>query len=210
MKKPWSMMFILVLALSFTGCSLLSGDTAGGTQQSGTAAKNTEATGQSTAPESTSTEGTQPSDSGTNAKTVKVTLFFANEDNSALKQEEREVQVVDGAILKACVEALIDGPAGKGLRQTVPEGTVLRGISIKDKVATVDLSKEFLHTEGLSEVVARLSVVNTLTKINGIEKVRLHIEGEDMIGPSGMPLGDMEPAKLDAEGKPLAGQMKTQ
>jgi germination protein M len=147
--------------------------------------------------------------SATNAKTIKVTLYFPTGDNSALKMEEREIQVVDGEILKACILALSEGPASEGLRNPIPEGTELLGINIKDKVAIVDFSKEFLKTEGLSEITTRLSVVNTLTRIKGVDKVRIHIEGKDMIGPSGMPLGDMEPALLNDDGTPMAQERKT-
>jgi len=217
MKRILATMFIFILAVSFSACSLLDGIAASNTQtdrtaQNGTpASEDTSTAGQGT---STTTNNTSTSDSiadSTTAigKTIKVTLYFATEDNSALKKEEREIQVIDGAILKACILALIDGPKTQGLRQTIPAGTEIRGISTKEGVATVDFSKEFQKTNGLEEVVARLSVVNTLAEINGIEKVRLRIEGAEMIGPSGMPLGEMSPALLDADGKPLPGEVKT-
>ncbi len=149
-------------------------------------------------------------DDGSGAeKLIKVRLYFPTIDNSALKIEEREVTVRDGAILKACLLALAEGPKAPELRNPIPGGTEIRGITIKEGVAIVDLSKEFLNSSGLDEVTSRLSIVNTLTGIDGVEKVRLWIEGEDMIGPSGMPLGDMEPAELDAEGNPVPGETRT-
>lgn len=214
MKKIFVAILIFILAFSFSACSLLKEGATTGTQKDDAAQTGTSETekagaaGQDTAASETSTAGSQTDSTTASGKTIKVALYFATDDNSALKQEEREIQVVNGAILKAIIFALIDGPTTQGLRKTIPEGTVLRGISIKDKVATVDFSKEFEKTNGLEEIVARLSVVNTLTGINGIEKVRLHIEGNDMIGPSGMPLGDMSPALLDTDGKPIAGEVK--
>lgn len=216
MKRTLAVILVILFTLSFSACSLLESDTAGSktgdsTKNGTTAAENTGKSGQdadNTADHAATSDSKADSTTAT-GKTIKATLYFATEDNSALKKEEREVQVIDGAILKACVLALIDGPKTQGLRQTVPAGTQIRGISTKDGVATVDFSKEFEKTNGLEEVVARLSVVNTLTGINGIEKVKLRIEGADMIGPSGMPLGAMGPASLDGEGKPLAGETKT-
>lgn len=214
MKKILVSMIILILAISFSACSLLNGDAATSTQkddaaQSGTpATDNTGADGQDTAENETSTVDSQTDSTAATGKTIKVSLYFATDDNSALKKEEREIQVINGAILKASILALIDGPNTEGLRQTIPKGTKIRGISIKDMVATVDLSKEFTQTNGVAEIVARLSIVNTLAEINGIEKVRLHIEGKELIGPSGMSLGDMSPALLDAEGNPVAGEVK--
>lgn len=222
MKRLLATIFIFTLVFSISACSLLDGDAITGTQKTGTqkddtvqngtpAAEDTDTNGQgdNTGTNGTSTADPQTDSTSATGKIIKVTLYFATDDNSALKKEEREIQVVDGAILKACILALIDGPNTQGLRQTIPEGTAVRGISIKDSVATVDFSKEFKKTNGLEEIVARLSVVNTLAEINGIEKVRLRIEGADLIGPSGMPLGEMSPALLDADGNPLSGVVKT-
>ncbi len=216
MKKVLIFMLLSIFVLSFSACGLLNGSDSEGTQQedTGTAVTDEKATDNSntgSVTEGTADENSEEEDvdSATNEKTIKVSLFFPTNDNSALKIEEREIRVEDGAILKASVLALAEGPKTAGLRNPIPEGTELLGISIKDKVAVVDFSEEFLHTSGLEEVTARLSVVNTLTQINGIEKVRLHIEGEDMIGPSGEPLGDMEPAALNADGTPVPGEIIT-
>ena len=206
---------LCIFIFSFSACSQLGADSEG-TQQDDTSSVATGDTGTDVQDTGTTTEDpseTDPKDgdasSSANEKTINVTLFFPANDNSALKKEERDIQVKDGAILKASVLALADGPKTAGLRNPIPEGTKLLGISIKDNVAVVDFSENFLHTNGLEEVTARLSVVNTLTQINGIQKVRLHIEGEEMIGPSGLPLGDMEPAALNEDGTPIAGEKMT-
>lgn len=216
MKKTLMFILLSIFIFSFSACSLLNGADSEGTQQDDTGTAVTEETGIEKEDTGTAAEGTTDDDkngsdteSASNEKTIKVTLFFPTTDNSALRKEDRDIRVVDGAILKASVLALADGPKTAGLRNPIPEGTELLGISIKDEVAVVDFSEEFLHTNGLEEVTARLSVVNTLTQIAGIEKVRLHIEGEEMIGPSGMPLGDMEPAVLNEDGTPAAGRIIT-
>lgn len=218
MKKSliYIMLSIFIFIFSFSACSLLNRTDSEGTQQDdvGTVAAGDTGTdvqdmGTTEVDPSEANTNEDDTSSSANEKTIKVTLFFPTNDNSALIKEERDIQVVDGAILKASVLALAQGPKTAGLRNPIPEGTTLLGISIKDKVAVVDFSEEFLHTSGLEEVTARLSVVNTLTQISGIEKVRLHIKGEEMIGPSGLPLGDMEPAKLNEDGTPTAGKKMT-
>lgn len=216
MKKILIYTMICIFMFSFSACSQLNGADSEGTQQDDTSSAATGNTGTDVQDTGTTTEEpseTNPEDddasSSSNEKTIKVTLFFPSNDNSALKKEDRDIQVTDGAILKASVLALADGPKTEGLRNPIPEGTKLLGISIKDNVAVVDFSENFLHTNGLEEVTARLSVVNTLTQINGIEKVRLHIEGDEMIGPSGSPLGDMEPAALNEDGTPTPGKSMT-
>lgn len=216
MKRLLISMLLLLLLISFSACGLLADNTSEGTQQNDSL-QNEELSSENSGTEQqtdnqageAASNGSQ-TESASNAKTIKVTLFFPSEDNSALKKEDRDIQVVDGAILKSCILSLAEGPKTEGLRNPIPEGTKLLGISIKDKVATVDFSNEFLKTNGsIAEITTRLSVVNTLTGISGIEKVRLHIDGEEMIGPSGMPLGEMGPAMLDANGNPLAGEEKS-
>lgn len=216
MKRLLIYIMICIFVFSFAACSQLNGADSEGTQQNDTNSMANGDTGtdvQDTGAKTEDPSDTNPKDgdasSSANEKTIKVILFFPSNDNSALIKEERDIHVTDGAILKASVLALADGPKTEGLRNPIPEGTKLLGISIKDNVAVVDFSENFLHTNGLEEVTARLSVVNTLTQINGIEKVRLHIEGEEMIGPSGLPLGDMEPAQLNEDGTPTPGKSMT-
>ncbi len=209
MKAVTTAIFLTLLIFMLSACSLPGLSTVTGTQSEGSPQTGNQQEGsviinESSTGENLSNAGTLPDEAVTNAKLVKVVLFFATQDNKALKQEEREIQVFDGAILKACVLALQKGPETEGLSNTIPEGTVLRGISLKDKVATVDLSKEFDQVNGVAGIISRLSIVNTLTKISGVEKVRFHIEGNDMIGPSGHLLGDMSPVALNEDGTPVS------
>lgn len=216
MKRIILFTLLFTLVLSFSACSLLNNKDTESTQQNESEltmeqGMTEDELKRDASQESTSIENTDSDEVSSSAKekTINVTLYFPTSDNSALIQEDRGVPVSDGEILKACILALAEGPKAQGLRTPIPEGTELIGISIKDKVAVVDFTGEFLHTGGLEEVTNRLSVVNTLTQIDGVEKVRLHIDGEDMIGPSGMPLGDMAPATLNADGTPTAGKTVT-
>ena len=221
MKRVICIILALIFSFSISACTLFNDSV--GTQAEGTAGDNTATPGGSAAAGTGGSDAADAQNTGSVAQTgsnaadstsaegkvIKIALYFPTEDNSALKKEEREVQVVDGAILKSCVLALMEGPKTEGLGKAIPEGTKLLGISMKDKVATVDFSKEFLQTNGIGEVTSRFSVINTLTEIEGVEKVRLHIDGEEMIGASGLPLGAMAPAQLDKDGKPSTEGIKT-
>jgi len=209
---------VALLLFTLSACTLFNG--IAGTQSEGTSENDStlpseemegiqDESGQDNLQDDGQSENSTEETTSAEGKLIKVKLYFPTEDNSALKAEEREVRVVEGAILKACINALMEGPETQGLRKTIPDGTKLLGISIKNNVATVDFSKEFLQTAGVEEIVTRLSVVNTLTEIDGVDKVRFHIQGEEMIGPSGMPLGAMGPVSLDKDGKPVAEEIKT-
>ena len=206
MKRSIIFLLIAVVLFSVSGCGLLGGnDAKDATTQNSSA--NTESSSQETGEEVDTTKNTEIQ--AAQGKIMKAALYFASDDNSAVKKEIREIQVVDGAILRACILALLEGPKTEGLRQTIPEGTTIIGVNLKNKVAIVDFSKEYLNAEGLSEVTERVSIVKTLTEIPGVEKVRIMVEGKDLTGPSGEPFGDMLPAALDASGVPIPGEVKT-
>ncbi|HOQ08304.1 MAG TPA: GerMN domain-containing protein [Clostridiales bacterium] len=116
-------------------------------------------------------------------------LYFANEDNTKLKLEIRYVDSTDlnddvSNLATAIVNELIKGPSDEKLfRRTVPAEAKLRSpVSIKNKVATVDFSKEFKtkHPGGKdAEKMTIYSIVNSLTELEEIEKVKFLIEGKE-------------------------------
>lgn len=162
-----------------------------------------------TQPETTGLDSTQPeTKQPESVKKITMKLYFARKDNSAVPYEKREIEVKDGAIMRAAIGALLQGPVNSELRKTIPDGTKLLGIKREGKVAVLDFSKEYTKVNGLSEITERASIVNTLTEIPGIEKVHIFVEGKDYIGPSGMPFGEMRRFQLDKDGYPLKGTVK--
>lgn len=201
-KKLIAVLLTAALAASFSGCGLTDFTEADATQ-AGNITEQTIGESEIDIPGETEAILT-PTEQASEGKLVKVALYFPKEDNSALMKEERDVRVVGGAILKATVQALIKGPETQGLRNAIPEGTALNGINIKEKVAIVDFSSEFATAEDIAGVMEKLSIVNTLTGITGVEKVRLRINGADMNGSDGTPLGDLSPSELGGDGISIA------
>lgn len=118
-----------------------------------------------------------------------VKLYFTNEDYSKLVAEIRYIKLDEkkkndpATLATEIMLQLIKGPAeGTGLKATIPEGTKLHSpITVKDKIATVDLTKEFVdnHPGGKeAEKMTIYSIVNSLTQVKGIEKVQFIIEGQ--------------------------------
>ena len=88
------------------------------------------------------------------------------------------------AVATAAMNALLGGPtsseSGKMISTAVPDGSQLLGLSIKDGVATVDLSSEFAAGGGTSAVQTRLGqVVYTLTQFPSVKSVVVEIDGAD-------------------------------
>lgn len=112
-------------------------------------------------------------------------LYFANEDALGLEVEERVVEVDSNqATEKAVLEQLIAGPEEEGHYRTVPAETKIRDITITaDGICYVNLSQEFVSKHGggtTGEALTIYSIVNSLCKLDGIDKVQFLVEGEKM------------------------------
>jgi len=119
---------------------------------------------------------------------VPVHLYFANDDNTKLMKEIRYIQMSDAKqstshLASVIVRELITGSSKeKGFKATIPAGTKLRSpVAIKDGVATIDFSKEFKskHPGGKdAEKMTIFSIVNSLTELKDIQKVKITIDGK--------------------------------
>ena len=67
-----------------------------------------------------------------------------------------------------------------GFRSFIPSGTEIKNIDLKDKVLTIDFSKELLDINEKYEEKMLEAIVYTLTSIDGIDKVVILVEGENL------------------------------
>ena len=114
--------------------------------------------------------------------TAPIKVYFASADLSKLVGENRSLSGSGDPAAQA-VNMLIAGPSSKDLRPTIPAGTRLLGVEITGKVAYVDFSKEFVdnHPGGsAAEIATVYSIVNTLTALEGIDKVAFKVEGKPL------------------------------
>ena len=117
-----------------------------------------------------------------------IKLYFANADNTKLKLEIRYIETAEAKrsesnLASIIIRELIKGPSDEAaFKRTIPSEAKLRTpVSISDKVATVDMSKEFKtkHQGGKdAEKMTIYSIVNSLTEIEGIQKVKFTIAGK--------------------------------
>lgn len=144
-------------------------------------------------------------------KTAEITLYYANEDNSRVLTEKRDVKIPrDKTIPQLAVEELLKGPETDDLKSTIPEGTKLLKLDVKDKIATVNLSKDFSGFPGtMAESFAVISIVNTLTDLEGIEQVQILVDGNELIAPSGNPYGLLKYYDIEQINQDLNKQVVT-
>ncbi|NLM74804.1 MAG: GerMN domain-containing protein [Clostridiaceae bacterium] len=119
---------------------------------------------------------------------VPVILYFADEQEAKLVKEIRYVDISEAkkgaeVLASIMVKELIAGPKTDKVKRLIPEGTNLRGpVKIEDRVATVDLTKEFIEKHPGGDTLAELtiySIVNTLTELKDIERVKIIINGKE-------------------------------
>lgn len=105
-------------------------------------------------------------------------LYFMDREALYFIEERRPVQKMTP---EALVEALLQGPAGEGI-PSLPPDTLLLGIRVQDKTATVNFNQAFVdnHWGGSAgEIMTIYSVVHTLTANPelGITQVVFLVEG---------------------------------
>lgn len=114
--------------------------------------------------------------------TVDVTLYFLNEDSTQLVEETRTATVLMSERLEGKVLAmLIDGPQEEGHRATIPEGTKINEVMVQNGVCYVDLNEAFVRNQVVGEEMEYLtiySIVNSLTRIYGVDSVQFLIDGQ--------------------------------
>jgi len=156
-------------------------------------ARNDETTPARPSESETSTEGGSAEESGDDDGALPLTS-----DVKAYFMNGEKVTPVSGTatgkgVAAAAMELLLAGPSSKqaeqGLTSSVPVGTKLRGVTIDNGVATVDLSPEFSSGGGTLSMTSRVAqVVFTLTQFPTVTSVRFEIEGEplDVLGGEGI------------------------
>lgn len=133
----------------------------------------------------TGSSGTPASTTGNHAAPVAqeanttVVLYFVN-TNGYLQAEQRTVKKTPGIARQAIYE-LCRGPQSQSLAATLPDGTRLLDINIKDGLCTVNFSRELVakHSGGSgAENATVYSIVNTLTQFSSINQVQILVEGQ--------------------------------
>jgi germination protein M len=118
---------------------------------------------------------------------VPIHLYFANENDNKLLMEVRYVDTAEAKksvnnLAGIIVKELIKGPKEPGYKATIPSTTALRSsVVINQNVATVDLTKDFIdkHAGGKEEEQRTIySIVNSLTELKEIQKVKFTINGK--------------------------------
>ena len=129
-------------------------------------------------------ERDEPDESPPSGVVRKSRIYFVHIDGEriSLRDVERSVSFVDSPLTKT-LETLLLGLSsteiGNGLLSLVPEGTSLRGVSMRGNTAYIDLSESFrFNTFGLEGYQYQLKqIVFTATEFQSVNSVQILVEG---------------------------------
>ncbi len=130
-----------------------------------------------------------------NNQGAKYNLYFANNEVNALEIESRNINIKyddyddEDDVAEIVLKELLKGPSASSLKSVIPNGTKLKDIDVEDGIALVNLSKEYYDNDAATELLARFSLVNTLCDISGISKIKIFVDGVELINSTGSAVG---------------------
>jgi germination protein M len=133
-----------------------------------------------TGPPATPAQQQDKQSSQASTETMVVTVYYATKDASFLVPEIRTVPKTDHPAQTA-VEQLLLAPKNADLVRTLPEGTKLKGITVKDHIAYVDFNDKLIKNGrggSTGEILVVGAIVNTVTEFADIYKVQIMVEGK--------------------------------
>lgn len=110
-----------------------------------------------------------------------VTLYFTDKDRKKLYPETRKATMTDNSIEKTIVNELIRGPVSDDLERTIDPDTELVSVETAEGICFVNFASGFMsniQSGSDEEKTALYSIVNSLTRLDSIEKVQVLIDGK--------------------------------
>ncbi len=137
--------------------------------------------------------GEEAADEATGMTTRQLYLLDAN---GMVVPQSVQLPAVEGAAKQALEYLVVDGPVTEmlpnGFKAVLPAGTVIQGVDQVDETVVVDFSNEFKDYAAENEKQILEAVTWTLTQFDGIEKVKIQINGYDQqeMPVNGTPIGE--------------------
>jgi spore germination protein GerM len=139
--------------------------------------------GSSSEAQAANSQKTKALDKTTEAKAY-ISIYFSEKQTGQLVAERREIPrwMILNKAEESIVNELLKGPINQNLIPTIPRGTKLISVTKNGNMVIVDFSKEFVdnHPGGSAgETITLYSIVNSLTELKDVEKVKFLIEGKE-------------------------------
>lgn len=82
--------------------------------------------------------------------------------------------------VRALMEHLLAGPDEAALRSPIPDGTMLRSLSVSGRRAEIDLSAQYARLSGIDLSLADYCITLTLSQLANVNAVRITANGSEL------------------------------
>ncbi|WP_461811677.1 GerMN domain-containing protein [Faecalimonas sp.] len=120
-------------------------------------------------------------------------LYYANMEETALEKETYEIKEkkTDKAVAKM-LESLAKTPENIELKASIPSKVKIKKVNLKANEVHIYMNEKYAELGEVEEILCRASIVQSLTQIEGIEKVAFYIGEEPLKSKSGEVIGFMK------------------
>ena len=121
---------------------------------------------------------------GCNGEKTYVNVYFKDKMSNNLNVEKRLLKKNNTSpsdMAKFVLSEIIAGPQNEASEALLPKEAKLLKLSLNDGVATVNMSSHFAQRKGTQALLLRLSLVNTLCEIKGIDGIVIQVEGKPIV-----------------------------
>lgn len=120
-------------------------------------------------------------------------LYYVNMEGTALEKESYEIKekTPEKAVDKI-LEKLAEPPKNIEVKASIPSKVNIKKVEVKANEVHIYMNEEYEELEEVEEILCRASIVQSLTQIEGIEKVAFYIGEEPLKTKSGDIVGFMK------------------
>lgn len=118
-------------------------------------------------------------------------LYFFNESATAIEAESREIRYRDMlSLAEGVIDGLMRGPENARHQRIIERKTKLLSLGgMETGNVIVNFSSEFLTGDSQKDILAVYAVVKSLCAIDGINSVKVVVEGKDITASDGSIIG---------------------
>lgn len=137
-------------------------------------------------------------------------LYFFNETATAIVAEDREIKYRDGEdLVKSVIEELKKRPENVKYMRTIERKAELLSVEgIGTESLTVNFSDKFVTEDKTKNLLAVYAVVKSLCGIDGIERVKVVIDGKDIATSDGSIIGYLTNQDINLSGDTYNSEMR--
>ena len=120
-------------------------------------------------------------------------LYYVNMEGTALEKEAYEIkEKTSEKAIDKMLEKLAETPENIEVKASIPSKVKIKKVDVKANEVHIYLNEKYLELEEVEEILCRASIVQSLTQIDGIEKVAFYIGEEPLKTKSGDIVGFMK------------------